>query len=94
MKNYFCEKCKTLVTSNQPPYPHNCPSGGNHKWTDLGEVGNDTYQCGKCGLVVKSKNMPYPFSCPNGGTHQWNKPVSYTHLDVYKRQHPSLFSGS
>lgn len=73
MKNYFCEKCKTLVTSNQPPYPHNCPSGGNHKWTDLGEIGNDTYQCGKCGLVVKSKNMPYPFSCPNGGTHQWNK---------------------
>ena len=37
----------------------------------------DDYLCISCGLCVKLR-VPYGCMC---------KPVSYTHLDVYKRQH-------
>lgn len=73
MKNYSCKKCKTHLTSNSRPAVFNCPGGGHHSWTDLGEVGNDNYQCGKCGLLVKSKNRPSAFDCVSGGHHQWTK---------------------
>jgi len=53
MRNYLCKKCATLVKSDKKPISFNCPSGGNHQWTDLGEVGTTNYQCQKCGLLIK-----------------------------------------
>jgi len=55
MRNYLCKKCATLVKSDKKPISFNCPSGGNHQWTDLGEVGTTNYQCQKCGLLLKSQ---------------------------------------
>lgn len=73
MKNYQCKKCSTALQSDRTPSTLNCPSGGSHQWTDLGEVGINNYQCKKCGLLVKSKNSPSTLNCPGGGSHQWTK---------------------
>lgn len=73
MKNYQCKKCGTLISNQSYPSSFNCPNGGNHQWTDLGESGNTRYQCGKCGVLIYSKSYPHSFNCPNGGNHQWNK---------------------
>jgi DNA-directed RNA polymerase subunit RPC12/RpoP len=73
MKNYQCKKCKTHLTGNSTPSGFNCPGGGNHQWTDLGEVGTSNYQCKKCGTLVQSKNTPSGFNCPSDGNHQWTK---------------------
>lgn len=73
MKNYQCSKCGTLITNNSRPSNFNCPNGGMHQWTDLGESGNTPYQCRKCGTLIYSKSRPSTFNCPSGGMHQWNK---------------------
>ena len=73
MRNYLCKKCATLVKSLKKPISFDCRSGGNHQWTDLGEVGDNNYQCQKCGLLLKSKKKPISFNCPSGGNHQWTQ---------------------
>jgi len=73
MKNYQCSKCGTALQSDKTPSTFNCPKGGYHQWTDLGEVGPNNYQCKKCGLLLKSKNTPSASNCPSGGYHQWTK---------------------
>lgn len=73
MKNYQCKKCETLINSQSRPSSINCPSGGNHQWTDLGESGSTPYQCRKCGTLVNSQSRPSSINCPSGGNHQWNK---------------------
>jgi DNA-directed RNA polymerase subunit RPC12/RpoP len=73
MKNFQCKKCRTDLQSDRTPNTINCPSGGSHQWTDLGEVVPANYQCKKCKLLVKSKNTPSTFNCPNEGSHQWCK---------------------
>jgi hypothetical protein len=73
MKNYQCGKCAVLIQNAATPSPFNCPKGGNHQWSDLGEVGSVNYQCRKCALLLHSKASPSPFGCTAGGNHQWNK---------------------
>ena len=73
MKNYQCKKCGTHVQKESTPSSFNCPEGGSHQWTDLGEVGSTNYQCKKCGLLLQSKNTPSSFNCSEGGSHQWTK---------------------
>ncbi len=73
MKNYQCKKCNTHLTNNSTPSAFNCPGGGHHQWTNLGDVGTNNYQCKKCALLVKSKNTPSAFNCPSGSHHQWTK---------------------
>ncbi len=55
MRNYLCKKCATLVKSDKKPISFNCPSGGNHQWTDLGEVGTTNYQCQMSKMWASSK---------------------------------------
>lgn len=73
MKNYYCSKCGTLLGSSVMPSPYNCPPGGRHQWTNLGESGQNSYQCKKCGLLVKSKDIPHSFNCVAEGNHHWVK---------------------
>jgi DNA-directed RNA polymerase subunit RPC12/RpoP len=73
MKNYMCKKCKTLIQSASRPSGFNCPSGGMHQWSDMGNVGTENHQCKKCGTLVQSKGRPSGFDCPAGGMHQWSK---------------------
>lgn len=73
MKNYQCKKCSTHVQNSSTPKSFNCPSGGMHSWTDLGEVGPTNYQCKKCALLVQSKSTPRSFNCPSGSMHSWSK---------------------
>jgi DNA-directed RNA polymerase subunit RPC12/RpoP len=73
MKNYMCSKCGVLVQKTSMPGATTCPSGGNHRWSSLGEVGDKSYQCKKCGVLVKSKSMPGATACPSGGYHQWGR---------------------
>lgn len=73
MKNYQCKKCSTHVQNSSTPKSFNCPSGGMHSWTDLGEVGPTNYQCKKCALLVQSKSTPKSFNCPSGSMHSWTK---------------------
>lgn len=61
------------MQSDSQPNAFNCPGGGTHAWTNLGEVGSTNYQCKKCALLVQSKSAPNAFNCPSGGTHQWTK---------------------
>ena len=62
MKNYQCSKCGTHIKNASTPSVFNCPSGGHHQWTDLGEVGDTNYQCKKCGLLLQSKSSPGVFN--------------------------------
>ncbi|MEZ5047802.1 MAG: hypothetical protein R2831_12520 [Chitinophagaceae bacterium] len=73
MKNFQCKKCSTHLTSASTPSAFNCPGGGHHQWTNLGDVGTNNYQCKKCALLVKSKSTPSAFNCPSGSHHQWTK---------------------
>lgn len=73
LKNYLCPKCSTLIKSPKFPSGMGCPSGGLHKWVDLGEVGDDVFQCKKCSILLRSKSFPSSTGCPSGGLHQWNK---------------------
>jgi RNA polymerase sigma factor (sigma-70 family) len=71
MKNYLCRKCKTVVQKSSQPTSFNCPGGGSHEWTDLGNVGDTNYQCKKCATPVEASGHPASFNCPDGGNHQW-----------------------
>lgn len=73
MRNYFCKNCRTVIRNAVKPSVFNCPKGGQHQWSDLGEVGATPYQCKKCGILVESKPQPSPYDCPESGTHQWSK---------------------
>jgi DNA-directed RNA polymerase subunit RPC12/RpoP len=73
MKNYQCKKCKTTIQNNSTPSSLNCPGGGMHSWTNLGDVGTNNYQCKKCGTLVKSKSTPSSLNCPSGSMHSWTK---------------------
>lgn len=73
LKNYLCSKCSTLIKSPKFPSGVGCPSGTLHKWVDLGEVGDDTFQCEKCSVLLRSKGFPRSIGCPSGGLHKWNK---------------------
>ncbi len=73
MKNYQCTKCSTAIKNASSPSVFNCPNGGHHQWTDLGEVGATNYQCKKCSLLVQSQATPKVFNCPSGGHHSWTK---------------------
>lgn len=73
LKNFQCKKCETLLRSKCIPSVFNCPSGGHHTWTDLGEVGENAYQCKKCSTLVRSKSTPSSFNCPSDGMHDWHK---------------------
>jgi DNA-directed RNA polymerase subunit RPC12/RpoP len=73
MKNYQCKKCSTVIQGNSQPSSLNCPSGGTHSWTNLGDTGDKNYQCKKCGTLLHSSNQPSSLSCPSGGTHSWSK---------------------
>ncbi|HNZ48849.1 MAG TPA: hypothetical protein PLY90_01755 [Candidatus Hydrogenedentes bacterium] len=72
-KNWLCSKCSTKVESPSQPNGSNCPSGGMHRWNNLGEVGDTVYLCDKCSIKVKSKSRPNGSNCPAGGMHHWNK---------------------
>lgn len=73
LKNYLCPKCSTSIKSPKFPSGIGCPSGGLHKWIDLGEVGDDAFQCKKCAILLRSKSVPRSAGCPTDGLHQWNK---------------------
>jgi len=73
MKNYQCSKCSALIENDTTPRVINCPEGGHHSWTDLGEVGSSNYQCKKCSALIKCKNSPSVVNCPEGGHHSWTK---------------------
>lgn len=73
MRNYLCKKCKTLVQVNNSPNTNNCPSGGSHQWTDLGQVGTVNYQCSQCSTTVKSASSPNTNNCPAGSSHRWTR---------------------
>jgi DNA-directed RNA polymerase subunit RPC12/RpoP len=73
MKNYQCKKCRTLIKKDSSPATVNCPEGGFHQWTNLGDVGPNNYQCRKCSALVETKNTPSTVNCPDGGFHQWTK---------------------
>ena len=73
MKNFQCKKCSTHLKSANQPSSFNCPSGGMHQWTNLGDIGDSNYQCKKCALLLQSKSQPSSFNCPSGSMHQWTK---------------------
>jgi len=74
MENYQCEKCGLPRQATKIPADTSCPSGGNHHWVTLGEVGDTKYECAKCKLVVQSKDIPLATRCPTSGEeemHEW-----------------------
>lgn len=73
VKNWLCNKCSTKVQSPSRPNSSNCPEGGQHRWNDLGEVGETVFLCSKCSTKVKSKSRPNSSNCPDGGQHRWNR---------------------
>ncbi len=70
---YFCSKCETVVKKEQTPNSINCPTGGTHNWSKVGELGAIPYLCKKCSTLVYLENTPATLNCSKGGTHKWNK---------------------
>ena len=73
MKNWQCKKCGTHIKIEGTPNYGGCPKGGNHDWSNIGDVGDLNYQCKKCALLVQTKSTPNYGGCPSGGNHDWKK---------------------
>jgi len=70
---YFCRSCKTLVKQDSYPSRHGCPTGGQHSWDNLAEVGDNNWQCKSCGITIQAKSSPSRHGCPGGGQHSWHQ---------------------
>jgi len=73
MRWYFCKNCGVSLKMSTSPDYHNCPNGGHHSWTDLGEVGNINYQCKHCGTLVQTNSEPFYQGCSQNNHHSWQK---------------------
>lgn len=70
---YHCKNCNEKVQSSKMPTGLNCSNSTFHKWTDLGEVGNDAYNCKNCGTTIYTNKMPTGLNCSRDTFHKWTK---------------------
>ena len=70
---FQCEKCETLIKNDSSPRSSGCPSGHQHDWHKLAEVGDKNYLCKKCGTTIQADSNPRSSGCPNGSFHDWRK---------------------
>lgn len=70
---YQCKKCETLLKNTVSPRSNGCPSGGQHDWNRLGEVGNTDYLCKKCSTHIQTDKSPRSNGCLKGGQHDWKR---------------------
>ena len=73
MKNYQCERCELVNTSDSKPSANGCPNASSHRWNDLGLVGDQVYQCERCSIVLESAEKPPANGCSKGSSHRWNE---------------------
>jgi hypothetical protein len=73
MKNYQCQKCRKLVTTNDPPSFIGCTNARFHKWSYLGVTGEAAFKCAKCQTHIRSRSFPATLHCPEQGLHSWEK---------------------
>ena len=74
---YQCDQCHDLVKLSHQPSGAKCSGRKNapHRWTSLGEFGDNVYQCRKCSIKIKVKYSPSGGKCPaeRNGPHSWSK---------------------
>lgn len=70
---YHCKNCNIKIEAERTPTAHNCSNATFHKWTDLGEVGNQAYNCRNCGTTVYTTRTPTAHNCPRETFHKWTK---------------------
>lgn len=70
---YHCKNCNIKIEATRTPTAHNCSNATFHKWTDLGEVGNQAHSCRNCGTTVYTTRTPTAHNCPRETFHKWTK---------------------
>jgi uncharacterized protein YgiM (DUF1202 family) len=70
---YHCKNCNEKIQSSKMPTGLNCSNSTFHKWTDLGEVGEDAYNCKNCGTTIYTNRMPTGLNCARDTFHKWTK---------------------
>jgi hypothetical protein len=72
-KWYNCMYCRTVVKKETMPDDSGCTVKAQHRWTELGEVGNIFYECKKCGIIIKTLDEPSEEGCSETTAHLWMK---------------------
>lgn len=70
---YHCKNCNEKIQASKTPTGLNCSNSTFHKWTDLGEVGNDAYNCKNCGTTIYTTKTPTGLNCSKATFHKWTK---------------------
>jgi uncharacterized protein YraI len=70
---YHCKNCNIKIEAGKQPTSLNCSAETFHKWTDLGEVGNQAYSCQNCGTTVYTTKQPTSLNCSRNTFHKWTK---------------------
>jgi uncharacterized protein YgiM (DUF1202 family) len=70
---YHCKNCNIKIEAGKQPTSLNCSKETFHKWTDLGEVGNQAYSCKNCGTTVYTTKQPTSLNCSRDTFHKWTK---------------------
>lgn len=70
---YHCKNCNIKIEAGKQPTSLNCSRETFHKWTDLGEVGNQAYSCKNCGTTVYTTKQPTSLNCSRDTFHKWTK---------------------
>lgn len=70
---YHCKNCNIKIEAGKQPTSLNCSAESFHRWTDLGEVGNQAYSCKNCGTTVYTNKQPTSLNCSRDTFHRWTK---------------------
>ena len=70
---YHCKNCNIKIEAGKQPTSMNCSGETFHRWTDLGEVGNQAFSCKNCGTTVYTTKQPTSMNCARATFHKWTK---------------------
>ena len=70
---YNCKNCNIKIETSKQPTSLNCSGDTFHKWTDLGEAGNQAHSCKNCGTTVYTTKQPTSINCSRDTFHKWTK---------------------
>ncbi len=70
---FKCQNCRLTIRKETVPKTAECYNAVDHKWTQLGEVGNTKYLCKSCNTLVNTKTEPMLENCPQSEVHRWEK---------------------
>lgn len=73
LKVYCCAECGAVEKRTTAPIKSKCVSSSFHRWTQVGESGNNAYCCNLCKTTIMTKAIPSSYGCRESTFHIWEK---------------------